>query len=211
MVFKSCSSPPILFKIRPEPLHEVSLFVQMTINSPRRVLILSGRKHSSPALFLDGIDQGLAVVLLVSDPNLERNPFDLLLGMRHVCIMTRSQDQPDWQPKPDHSLVDVGPKIAATAASYGNLVRLSHLLWGSDESRRLAPRVAVSGQPRRIGSLARLPSESALKKRSLAERVTYFPLRMRQPQRVPVSGPADKPLDRKAEESPTALRLPLPS
>ena len=56
---------------------------------------------------------------------------------------------------------------------------------GGGESRRLAPRVAVSGKLMQIKSLQRSPSASGIQKRSLAERVTYFTPEMRQPQRVP--------------------------
>ena len=90
----------------------------MAINSPRHILILSGRKHGSPALFLDGIDQGLAVVTLVSDPKLERISFDQLLGTHYVCILTRSLDQPDGQPKPVHCTKDLGPKTAEIPESF---------------------------------------------------------------------------------------------
>ena len=145
---------PVVLDLVDEALHQVALFVQMSIVLPGRLPVGSGRNDGDRATLPDHLDKGLGVIPLVGNHILYGGRKEQRLSLGDVMGLACREPELERVAQSVHAQVDLAGE--ATAASAQALRSLAPLLSGAPAAQGWA-RIMVLSSRRcsKSGSLAK--------------------------------------------------------
>src|SRR5438309_2607112 len=115
-LFVSRGYSSVLFQFEPESLHQVSIFVPVSVVHALHLAVFPGRDHGLGALGLDRFNDGSTIVSLVADHDLYGDVFNQSRRLGYISLLARCQDQLHRQAQSADSAVDFGAESASAAA-----------------------------------------------------------------------------------------------
>src|SRR5512134_3141765 len=106
-----------LFESIEEPLHEVTCLVSLPVVFTRSTAVATRRDDGFCARGVDALDEGIAVVPLVSDHRLRRDRFDQRGSLLNIRDMATGENQAQRITQGIHARMDLGGQSASRAAN----------------------------------------------------------------------------------------------